>query len=165
MPVPVIVNNFGMYYSLGHGETETTKEKKQAYPSGPPQPGSPNFCKSSISSSTSEPHCPRRRFRDQVPRLPNAALANEDCPHIDQAISPEEIFSPSDRERPCFLVTTAEHPNHTGGRVRRGYEKPWSLNSMSGMSGDASGVSSVSALPCSPPCLMQHSHSPIPSIM
>ncbi|CAB1433227.1 unnamed protein product [Pleuronectes platessa] len=46
-----------------------------------------------------------------------------------------------------------------------GYEKPWSLNSMSGMSGDASGVSSVSALPCSPPCLMQHSHSPIPSIM
>lgn len=50
----------------------------------------------------------------------NAALANEDCPHIDQAISPEEIFSPSERERPCFLVTTAERPNHTGGRVRRG---------------------------------------------
>lgn len=50
----------------------------------------------------------------------NAALANEDCPHIDQAISPEEIFSPNERERPCFLVTTAERPNHTGGRVRRG---------------------------------------------
>lgn len=50
----------------------------------------------------------------------NAALANEDCPHIDQAISPEEIFSPSERERPCFLVTTAERPNQTGGRVRRG---------------------------------------------
>lgn len=50
----------------------------------------------------------------------NAALANEDCPHIDQAISPEEIFSPGERERPCFLVTTAERPNHTGGRVRRG---------------------------------------------
>lgn len=50
----------------------------------------------------------------------NAALANEDCPHIDQAISPEEIFSPNERERPCFLVTTAERPNQTGGRVRRG---------------------------------------------
>lgn len=50
----------------------------------------------------------------------NAALANEDCPHIDQAISPEEVFSPGERERPCFLVTTAERPNHTGGRVRRG---------------------------------------------
>lgn len=49
-----------------------------------------------------------------------AALANEDCPHIDQAVSPEEVFSPVDRERPCFLLTSGERGNHIGGRVRKG---------------------------------------------
>ncbi|XP_072242092.1 potassium voltage-gated channel subfamily C member 1b isoform X1 [Leuresthes tenuis] len=170
MPVPVIVNNFGMYYSLAMAKQKLPKKKNRHIPRAP-QPGSPNYCKSSISSQHPSPipHDDVFEIKFQDSKLngeaANAALANEDCPHIDQAISPEEIFSPSERERPCFLVTTAEPPNHTGGRVRRGYEKPWSLNSMSGMSGDASGVSSVSALPCSPPCLMQHSHSPIPSIM
>ncbi|XP_032378705.1 potassium voltage-gated channel subfamily C member 1b isoform X1 [Etheostoma spectabile] len=170
MPVPVIVNNFGMYYSLAMAKQKLPKKKNRHIPRAP-QPGSPNFCKSSMSSQQPSPipHDDVFEIKFQDSKLngeaANAALANEDCPHIDQAISPEEIFSPSERERPCFLVTTAERPNHTGGRVRRGYEKPWSLNSMSGMSGDASGVSSVSALPCSPPCLMQHSHSPIPSIM
>ncbi|KAL0155922.1 hypothetical protein M9458_050185, partial [Cirrhinus mrigala] len=49
-----------------------------------------------------------------------AALANEDCPHIDQAVSPEEVFSPVDRERPCFLLTSGgERANHMGGRVRK----------------------------------------------
>ncbi|XP_042267524.1 potassium voltage-gated channel subfamily C member 1b isoform X1 [Thunnus albacares] len=170
MPVPVIVNNFGMYYSLAMAKQKLPKKKNRHIPRAP-QPGSPNFCKSSISSQPQSPipHDDVFEIKFQDSKLngeaASAALANEDCPHIDQAISPEEIFSPNERERPCFLVTTAERPNHTGGRVRRGYEKPWSLNSMSGMSGDASGVSSVSALPCSPPCLMQHSHSPIPSIM
>ncbi|XP_020790832.1 potassium voltage-gated channel subfamily C member 1b isoform X3 [Boleophthalmus pectinirostris] len=171
MPVPVIVNNFGMYYSLAMAKQKLPKKNKRHIPR-PPHLGSPNYCKTSISSQHPSPvvvHDDVFEIKFQDSKLngeaANAALANEDCPHIDQAISPEEIFSPSERERPCFLVTTAERPNHTGGRVRRGYEKPWSLNSMSGMSGDASGVSSVSALPCSPPCLMQHSHSPIPSIM
>ncbi|XP_011474338.1 potassium voltage-gated channel subfamily C member 1 isoform X1 [Oryzias latipes] len=170
MPVPVIVNNFGMYYSLAMAKQKLPKKKNRHIPRAP-QPGSPNYCKASISSQHPSPIANddvfEIKFQDSKlnGEAANAALANEDCPHIDQAISPEEIFSPSERERPCFLVTTAERPNHTGGRVKRGYEKPWSLNSMSGMSGDASGVSSVSALPCSPPCLMQHSHSPIPSIM
>ncbi|XP_062277180.1 potassium voltage-gated channel subfamily C member 1b isoform X3 [Scomber scombrus] len=113
MPVPVIVNNFGMYYSLAMAKQKLPKKKNRHIPRAP-QPGSPNFCKSSISSQPQSP-----------------------IPHDDNVL--------------CFST--------------EGYEKPWSLNSMSGMSGDASGVSSVSALPCSPPCLMQHSHSPIPSIM
>uniref|UniRef100_A0A8L0DV39 Potassium voltage-gated channel subfamily C member 1 n=1 Tax=Oncorhynchus mykiss TaxID=8022 RepID=A0A8L0DV39_ONCMY len=145
MPVPVIVNNFGMYYSLAMAKQKLPKKKNKHIPRAP-QPGSPNYCKSSINSPPT-PHkapllpespnlvhpIPSSRFNSNpVPgELPsysklngeaaNAALANEDCPHIDQAISPEEIFSPSERERPCCLVTTAaERPNHTGGRVRRG---------------------------------------------
>uniref|UniRef100_A0A3Q2Z742 Potassium voltage-gated channel, Shaw-related subfamily, member 1b n=1 Tax=Hippocampus comes TaxID=109280 RepID=A0A3Q2Z742_HIPCM len=125
MPVPVIVNNFGMYYSLAMAKQKLPKKKNRHIPRAP-QPGSPNFCKSSISSQHQSPvaHDDVFEIKFQDSKLngeaANAALANEDCPHIDQAISPEEIFSPSERERPCFLVTTAERPNHTGGRVRRG---------------------------------------------
>ncbi|KAI3371237.1 hypothetical protein L3Q82_023858, partial [Scortum barcoo] len=124
MPVPVIVNNFGMYYSLAMAKQKLPKKKNRHIPRAP-QPGSPNFCKTSISSQHQSPipHDDVFEIKFQDSKLngeaANAALANEDCPHIDQAISPEEIFSPSDRERPCFLVTTAERPNHTGGRVRR----------------------------------------------
>ncbi|MEQ2290485.1 Potassium voltage-gated channel subfamily C member 1 [Ameca splendens] len=124
MPVPVIVNNFGMYYSLAMAKQKLPKKKNRHIPRAP-QPGSPNYCKSSISSQHPSPiaHDDVFEIKFQDSKLngeaANAALANEDCPHIDQAISPEEIFSPSERERPCFLVTTAEQPNHTGGRVRR----------------------------------------------
>uniref|UniRef100_H3D836 Potassium voltage-gated channel, Shaw-related subfamily, member 1b n=2 Tax=Tetraodon nigroviridis TaxID=99883 RepID=H3D836_TETNG len=124
MPVPVIVNNFGMYYSLAMAKQKLPKKKNRHIPRAP-QPGSPNFCKSSVSSQPQSPvvHDDVFEIKFQDSKLngeaANAALANEDCPHIDQAISPEEIFSPGERERPCFLVTTAERPNHTGGRVRR----------------------------------------------
>ncbi|XP_072528395.1 potassium voltage-gated channel subfamily C member 1b isoform X1 [Salminus brasiliensis] len=170
MPVPVIVNNFGMYYSLAMAKQKLPKKKNKYIPRVLPL-GSPNYCKSIINSprpSTHSDTCPLAqeevseiRYQDFKVNgeASKAALANEDCPHIDQAVSPEEVFSPVDRERPCFLLTSGERGNHIGGRVRKGYEKPWSHSSMSG------GVASVSALPCSPPCLMQQAHSPIPSIL
>lgn len=53
-----------------------------------------------------------------------AALANEDCPHIDQAISPEDgqIFSPCEPrgETPCFLLNMTGRATHPGARVRKG---------------------------------------------
>ncbi|KAG5264162.1 hypothetical protein AALO_G00272820 [Alosa alosa] len=52
-----------------------------------------------------------------------AALANEDCPHIDQAISPEDgqVFSPCDRGgEPCFLLNIGTRPAHLANRVRKG---------------------------------------------
>ncbi|XP_062318567.1 potassium voltage-gated channel subfamily C member 1b isoform X2 [Osmerus eperlanus] len=124
MPVPVIVNNFGMYYSLAMAKQKLPKKKNRHIPRAP-QPGSPNYCKSSVSSQHQSPiaHDDVFEIKFQDSKLngeaANAALANEDCPHIDQAISPEEIFSPSERERPCFLVTSAERPSHMRGRVRR----------------------------------------------
>ncbi|XP_065153771.1 potassium voltage-gated channel subfamily C member 1b isoform X1 [Paramisgurnus dabryanus] len=174
MPVPVIVNNFGMYYSLAMAKQKLPKKKNKHIPRAP-QLGSPNYCKSVNNSprpSTHSDTCPLAQEEVSEIRYQavgdfkvngepsKAALANEDCPHIDQAVSPEEVFSPVDRDKPCFLLTSGkERANHTGGRVRKGYEKPWSHSSMSG------GVASVSALPCSPPCLMQQVHSPIPSIL
>ncbi|XP_067090802.1 potassium voltage-gated channel subfamily C member 1b isoform X2 [Osmerus mordax] len=112
MPVPVIVNNFGMYYSLAMAKQKLPKKKNRHIPRAP-QPGSPNYCKSSVSSQHQSP------------------------------IAHDNVFE-----------------------IKfQGYEKPWSLNSMSGMSTDASGVSSVSTLPCSPPRLIQPSRSPIPTIV
>ncbi|GLD58804.1 potassium voltage-gated channel subfamily C member 1-like isoform X2 [Lates japonicus] len=86
MPIPVIINNFGMYYSLAMAKQKPTKKKKNRH----------------------------------IPRLPNqvlptslngeaanAALANEDCPHIDQAYL--RIFKLRER-RPCFLVLLQAAP-------------------------------------------------------
>lgn len=45
MPVPVIVNNFEC--SLGNGEAEASKKKKEAHPPAP-QASSPTFCKTEL---------------------------------------------------------------------------------------------------------------------
>ncbi|KAI4880350.1 hypothetical protein NFI96_021110 [Prochilodus magdalenae] len=130
MPVPVIVNNFGMYYSLAMAKQKLPKKKNKHIPRVP-QLGSPSYCKSVINSprpSTHSDTCPLAqeevseiRYQDFKVNgeASKAALANEDCPHIDQAVSPEEVFSPVDRERPCFLLTSGERGNHIGGRVRK----------------------------------------------
>ncbi|CAJ0918519.1 unnamed protein product [Ranitomeya imitator] len=44
MPVPVIVNNFGMYYSLAMAKQKLPRKRKKYIPHGP-QAGSPTFCK------------------------------------------------------------------------------------------------------------------------
>uniref|UniRef100_A0ACB8G3B8 Potassium voltage-gated channel sub C member 1 n=1 Tax=Sphaerodactylus townsendi TaxID=933632 RepID=A0ACB8G3B8_9SAUR len=53
-----------------------------------------------------------------------AALANEDCPHIDQAMSPDEglpFTRSGTRERygPCFLLSTGEYPCPPDGGIRK----------------------------------------------
>ncbi|XP_061102013.1 potassium voltage-gated channel subfamily C member 1a isoform X2 [Conger conger] len=133
MPVPVIVNNFGMYYSLAMAKQKLPKKKNKHIPRAP-QLGSPNYCKSSVNSphhSTQSDTCPlaqeeileiNRSDSKVNGEAAKAALANEDCPHIDQAVSPEDgqAFSPNDRsEQPCFLVATGDRRGHTGGRVRK----------------------------------------------
>ncbi|XP_059917262.1 potassium voltage-gated channel subfamily C member 1b isoform X2 [Gadus macrocephalus] len=124
MPVPVIVNNFGMYYSLAMAKQKLPKKKNKHIPRAP-RPGSPDYCKSSISSQHQSPiaHDDVFEIKFQESKLngeaADAALADEDCPHIDQAVSPEETFNPADGERPCYLVPKAERPSHAGGKGRR----------------------------------------------
>uniref|UniRef100_A0ACB8EVH6 Potassium voltage-gated channel sub C member 3 n=1 Tax=Sphaerodactylus townsendi TaxID=933632 RepID=A0ACB8EVH6_9SAUR len=57
----------------------------------------------------------------------NAALANEDCPTIDQALSPEEKspVTPGGRERynrdrACFLLSTGDFGQSPDGNIRKG---------------------------------------------
>nr|XP_046225103.1 potassium voltage-gated channel subfamily C member 1-like isoform X4 [Oncorhynchus gorbuscha] len=56
MPVPVIVNNFGMYYSLAMAKQKLPKKKGKHIPR-PTMPGSPNYCKpDALAMATASPH-------------------------------------------------------------------------------------------------------------
>ncbi|KAL7886808.1 hypothetical protein AOLI_G00045290 [Acnodon oligacanthus] len=151
MPVPVIVNNFGMYYSLAMAKQKLPKKKNKHIPRAP-QPGSPNYCKpDALAMATASPQrilgnvlggvigsggltgdCPLaqeeiieiNRDSKQNGDAASAALANEDCPTIDQVLSPEER-SPAGRtreryqqDRACFLLNTRDF-RPTDGNVRK----------------------------------------------
>ncbi|CAB1312250.1 unnamed protein product [Coregonus sp. 'balchen'] len=159
MPVPVIVNNFGMYYSLAMAKQKLPKKKGKHIPR-PTMPGSPNYCKpDALAMATASPHrilgnvlgevigsggfdCPLaqeeiieiNRDSKQNGDAATAALANEDCPTIDQVLSPDER-SPAGRggtgvtreryqqDRACFLLNTREF-RATDGNVRKGTSLP-----------------------------------------
>ncbi|XP_078286598.1 LOW QUALITY PROTEIN: voltage-gated potassium channel KCNC3-like [Rhinoraja longicauda] len=182
MPVPVIVNNFGMYYSLAMAKQKLPKKKNKHIPRAP-QPGSPNYCKpdanKSPQGSGQGDSCPlaqeeiieiNRADPKQNGDAANAALANEDCPTIDQALSPEDnqAVTPGGRERyaatACFLLNTGDFGHSPDGSIRKGYEKSRSLNNISGMSGNALRLSPVTS-PYNSPCALRRPHSPIPSIL
>ncbi|XP_069765541.1 voltage-gated potassium channel KCNC1-like [Narcine bancroftii] len=182
MPVPVIVNNFGMYYSLAMAKQKLPKKKNKHIPRAP-QPGSPNYCKPDIKSpqrSAQGDPCPlaqeeiieiNRADPKQNGNAANAALANEDCPTIDQPLSPEENqpITPGARERytrdrACFLLTTGDFEHSPDRSIRKGYEKSRSLNNISGMSGNALRLSPVTS-PFNSPCPLRRPQSPIPSIL
>ncbi|XP_077313272.1 voltage-gated potassium channel KCNC1-like isoform X1 [Lithobates pipiens] len=182
MPVPVIVNNFGMYYSLAMAKQKLPKKKNKHIPRAP-QPGSPNYCKPDMQSphrSAQGDACPlaqeeiieiNRADSKQNGDAANAALANEDCPTIDQALSPEEKspVTPGARERynrdrACFLLSTGDFAHSPDGNIRKGYEKSRSLNSIAGMSGNTLRLSPIST-PFGSPSAVRRPRSPIPSIL
>ncbi|XP_064178174.1 potassium voltage-gated channel subfamily C member 1-like isoform X5 [Anguilla rostrata] len=206
MPVPVIVNNFGMYYSLAMAKQKLPKKKNKHIPRAP-QPGSPNYCKpDALAMATASPQrilgnvlgglvgsgnvggdCPLaqeeiieiNRDAKQNGDAANAALANEDCPTIDQVLSPEEK-SPAaggggvgreryQHDRACFLLSTGEF-RATDGNVRKAtdYEKSCSLSNISAMTGSAmrlTPITNPSFEPFDAPGPLRRCRSPIPSIL
>ncbi|XP_070782924.1 voltage-gated potassium channel KCNC1-like isoform X5 [Enoplosus armatus] len=173
MPVPVIVNNFGMYYSLAMAKQKLPKKKNKHIPRAP-QPGSPNYCKpDALAMATASP---QRLLGNQNGDAASAALANEDCPTIDQVLSPDER-SPIGRgptreryqqDRACFLLNTREF-RATDGNVRKGtYEKSRSLNNISGMTGSSLRLAPITSPPFETyetPGPLRRCRSPIPSIL
>uniref|UniRef100_A0A8C6KSF8 Potassium voltage-gated channel, Shaw-related subfamily, member 3a n=1 Tax=Nothobranchius furzeri TaxID=105023 RepID=A0A8C6KSF8_NOTFU len=163
MPVPVIVNNFGMYYSLAMAKQKLPKKRNKHIPRAP-QPGSPNYCKpDALAMATASPDrlmgnvlgpvmmgsgsmigtgdCPlaqeeiieinRADSKQNGETAANAAaLANEDCPTIDQVLGDERspatggLGSNTSRERyphdrACFLLSAGEFQRTTDGNVRK----------------------------------------------
>ncbi|CAM4623348.1 unnamed protein product [Lepidochelys kempii] len=139
MPVPVIVNNFGMLLLPGHGQAEAAQEEEQAHPPGAPARLAQLLQARGSPRPPARP--PRRRrlppgpggdHRDQPDSKQNgdaakAALAHEDCPTIDQALSPEEK-SPAtpaySHDRACFLLTAGEFGPAPDGNLRKGDPPP-----------------------------------------
>uniref|UniRef100_A0A3B5LMN1 BTB domain-containing protein n=1 Tax=Xiphophorus couchianus TaxID=32473 RepID=A0A3B5LMN1_9TELE len=137
MPVPVIVNNFGMYYSLAMAKQKLPKKRNKHIPRAP-QPGSPNYCKpDALAMATASPHRlmgnvigpDSKQNGDAAANA--AALANEDCPTIDQVLGDERspvtggLGSNTSRERyphdrACFLLSAGEFQRTTDGNVRKG---------------------------------------------
>ncbi|TSQ23937.1 Potassium voltage-gated channel subfamily C member 2 [Bagarius yarrelli] len=174
MPVPVIVNNFGMYYSLAMAKQKLPKKKNKHIPRAP-QPGSPNYCKpDALAMATASPH---RIMGNQNGDAANAALANEDCPTIDQVLGPDDR-SPATgtgrypHDRACFLLSAGEFRT-TDSNVRKaaGYEKSRSLNNISGLTGAPlrlTPITPINSAPYEPydsPGPLRRCRSPIPSIL
>ncbi|XP_032622900.1 voltage-gated potassium channel KCNC2 isoform X3 [Chelonoidis abingdonii] len=181
MPVPVIVNNFGMYYSLAMAKQKLPRKRKKHIPPAP-QVSSPTFCKTDLNmacNSTQGDVClgkdnrlmehnrsgPAKGIPEEMrlcvtAQRDSSMLSGEDSAGSEQPLSPGERHPPirrsstRDKNRrggTCFLLTT-------------GYEKSRSLNNIAGLAGNALRLSPVTS-PYSSPCPLRRSRSPIPSIL
>ncbi|KAG9328896.1 hypothetical protein JZ751_009981 [Albula glossodonta] len=83
MPVPVIVNNFGMYYSLAMAKQKLPKKKNKHIPRAP-QPGSPNYCKpDALAMATASPH---RILGNVLGGVVGSGSIGGDCPLAQEEI-------------------------------------------------------------------------------
>ncbi|XP_063164604.1 potassium voltage-gated channel subfamily C member 2 isoform X4 [Candoia aspera] len=159
MPVPVIVNNFGMYYSLAMAKQKLPRKRKKHIPPAP-QARSPTFCKTDLNmacNSTQGEVCLGKDNR--LMEHNKSVLSGEDSTESEQPLSPMERPPPIRR-------SSTRDKNRRGGTcflLTAGYEKSRSLNNITGMAGNALRLSPVVS-PYSSPCL-RRSRSPIPSIL
>ncbi|XP_008066675.1 potassium voltage-gated channel subfamily C member 4, partial [Carlito syrichta] len=132
MPVPVIVNNFGMYYSLAMAKQKLPKKRKKHVPR-PAQLESPMYCKSEETSprdSTYSDTSPPAREEGMIERKradskqngdANAVLSDEEGAGLTQPLasapSPEErraLRRSATRDRnkkaaACFLLSAGDY--------------------------------------------------------
>nr|XP_008255019.1 potassium voltage-gated channel subfamily C member 2 isoform X5 [Oryctolagus cuniculus] len=155
MPVPVIVNNFGMYYSLAMAKQKLPRKRKKHIPPAP-QASSPTFCKTELNmacNSTQGDTCLGKDNRllehNRSERLPIRRSSTRDK---------------NRRGETCFLLTTGDYTCASDGGIRKGYEKSRSLNNIAGLAGNALRLSPVTS-PYNSPCPLRRSRSPIPSIL
>ncbi|XP_063111226.1 potassium voltage-gated channel subfamily C member 2 isoform X3 [Cavia porcellus] len=155
MPVPVIVNNFGMYYSLAMAKQKLPRKRKKHIPPAP-QASSPTFCKTELNmacNSTQSDTCLGKDNRllehNRSERLPIRRSSTRDK---------------NRRGETCFLLTTGAYTCASDEGIRKGYEKSRSLNNIAGLAGNALRLSPVTS-PYNSPCPLRRSRSPIPSIL
>ncbi|NWI68225.1 KCNC3 protein, partial [Todus mexicanus] len=87
MPVPVIVNNFGMYYSLAMAKQKLPKKKNKHIPR-PPQPGSPGYGNTPTHNVTTAAGATNNNNPPGADRRPPATacpLAQEEVVEINRA--------------------------------------------------------------------------------
>ncbi|KAM9228827.1 voltage-gated potassium channel KCNC2 isoform 4-T4 [Dugong dugon] len=155
MPVPVIVNNFGMYYSLAMAKQKLPRKRKKHIPPAP-QPSSPTFCKTELNMACNSTQSDLCLGKD------NLLLEHNRSERL-----PIRRSSTRDKNRrgeTCFLLTTGDYTCASDGGIRKGYEKSRSLNNIAGLAGNPLRLSPVTS-PYNSPCPLRRSRSPIPSIL
>uniref|UniRef100_UPI0037E817A8 voltage-gated potassium channel KCNC2 isoform X1 n=1 Tax=Semicossyphus pulcher TaxID=241346 RepID=UPI0037E817A8 len=173
MPVPVIVNNFGMYYSLAMAKQKLPKKRKKHIPQVV-QGGSPSYCKADLNTTCNSTQGDLCHVKGTRVLERNRSVLSADCSGSDLTLSPEErvpMRRSSTREQDhrsggtCFLLAASDYTCPTDGGLRKtGYEKSRSLNNIAGMAGNALRLSPVTS-PYGSPCPLRRSRSPIPSIL
>ncbi|XP_062989928.1 potassium voltage-gated channel subfamily C member 2 isoform X1 [Elgaria multicarinata webbii] len=128
MPVPVIVNNFGMYYSLAMAKQKLPRKRKKHIPPAP-QASSHTFCKTDLNmpcNSTQGEVCLGKDNR--LMEHNKSVLSGEDSTESEQPLSPVERLPPirrsstRDKNRrggTCFLLTAGDYTCATDGGIRK----------------------------------------------
>ncbi|XP_036157001.1 potassium voltage-gated channel subfamily C member 2 isoform X2 [Myotis myotis] len=127
MPVPVIVNNFGMYYSLAMAKQKLPRKRKKHIPPAP-QASSPTFCKTELNmacNSTQGDTCLSKDNR--LLEHNRSVLSGDDSSGRDSPLSPPERLpirrsSTRDKNRrgeTCFLLTTGDYTCTSDGGIRK----------------------------------------------
>ncbi|XP_023808214.1 potassium voltage-gated channel subfamily C member 2 isoform X1 [Oryzias latipes] len=172
MPVPVIVNNFGMYYSLAMAKQKLPKKRKKHIPQVV-QGGSPTYSKADLnmtcnSSQADLCHVKGSRVLQRNRSVPSAdcssdfTMSGEKSAPMRRSSTQEQDHYPAGT---CFLFAAGDYT--CPGIRKADYEKSRSLTniaSMTGMTGNALRLSPVNS-PYGSPCPLRRSRSPIPSIL
>ncbi|XP_032363587.1 voltage-gated potassium channel KCNC2 isoform X1 [Etheostoma spectabile] len=174
MPVPVIVNNFGMYYSLAMAKQKLPKKRKKHIPQAV-LGGSPIYCKVDVNTTCNSTQGDLCHVKGSRVLERNRSVLSADCSGgSDLTMSPEDrvpMRRSSTREQDgrsggtCFLLAASDYTCPADGVMRTtGYEKSRSLNNIAGMAGNALRLSPATS-PYGSPCPLRRSRSPIPSIL
>ncbi|AWP00958.1 putative potassium voltage-gated channel subfamily C member 2-like, partial [Scophthalmus maximus] len=177
MPVPVIVNNFGMYYSLAMAKQKLPKKRKKHIPQAV-LGGSPSYCKADLNTTCNSTQGDLCHVKGSRGLERNRSVLSADCSGgSDLTMSPEErvpMRRSSTREQDrrsggtCFLLAASDYTCPADGGIRKtDFEKSRSLNNIAGMTGMAGNTLRLSPVtsPYGSPCPLRRSRSPIPSIL
>ncbi|CAG5927275.1 unnamed protein product [Menidia menidia] len=127
MPVPVIVNNFGMYYSLAMAKQKLPKKRKKHIPQV--QGGSPSYCKADLNTTCNSTQGDLCHVRGGRILERNRSVLSADCSGgSDLTMSPEEripMRRSSTREQDhlsggtCFLLAASDYTCPADGGIRK----------------------------------------------
>ncbi|XP_017294234.1 potassium voltage-gated channel subfamily C member 2 isoform X9 [Kryptolebias marmoratus] len=134
MPVPVIVNNFGMYYSLAMAKQKLPKKRKKHIPQAV-QGGSPTYCKADLNTTCNSTQGDLCHVKGSRVLERNRSVLSADCSGgSDLSLSPEETVPmrrSSTREQDrrtggtCFLLAAADYSCPADGGMRKTVEEPF----------------------------------------
>ncbi|KAF0039203.1 hypothetical protein F2P81_009687 [Scophthalmus maximus] len=128
MPVPVIVNNFGMYYSLAMAKQKLPKKRKKHIPQAV-LGGSPSYCKADLNTTCNSTQGDLCHVKGSRGLERNRSVLSADCSGgSDLTMSPEErvpMRRSSTREQDrrsggtCFLLAASDYTCPADGGIRK----------------------------------------------